>query len=83
MGDIYRKLINEETDSHLEKEEGDRPEDFMSIYISAIEEQEEKDRKKKEEEKNEGGNKKGKNEEKPSTINSESVFRNTFETAIC
>lgn len=71
MADIYRKLINEESDRHAEKEDGDQPEDFLSIYLSAIEEQKEKDRKRKENEEKEGGSKKGKTEEKETTINSE------------
>ena len=71
MADIYRKLINEEADQHMKNEAGDRPEDFLSIYLSAIEGQEENDRKKKQEVEKEGGKKKGKTEEKASTINRE------------
>lgn len=55
----------------MKNEAGDRPEDFLSIYLSAIEEQEENDRKKKQEVEKEGGKKKGKTEEKASTINRE------------
>ena len=72
MADIYRKLINEETELHLEQESGDRPNDFISLYMSAIEEQEEIDRKKKEEQ-SKDGQKKKKSDEKETTINSKSL----------
>ncbi|KAL8583252.1 hypothetical protein ACOMHN_043087 [Nucella lapillus] len=69
MADIYRKLINEETELHLEQEGGDRSDDFLSFYMSAVLQQQEIDQKKKEEEEKEGGKKKGKNQEKESSIN--------------
>ncbi|XP_076445237.1 cytochrome P450 2C25-like [Babylonia areolata] len=67
MADIYRKLINEESELHEEQEAGERADDFLSYYLSAIVQQQEADRKKKEEEEKEGVKKKGKTAD--STIN--------------
>lgn len=71
MTDIHRKLINDECDRHYGDAER---EDFISLYLQAIQQQESADKEKKEREEKErkaSGKKAAKKDEKESTINSE------------